>query len=66
MIVVAARLHDLLVQVAFALAVQKQSPFLSVLFLLRKQVPPQKQTEQDLRRLWRQAGGKVLDWLKSG
>jgi hypothetical protein len=57
--------RDIAEQKAFAQAVQKQSPFSSVLFLLRKQVPPSEQTEQDLRRLWRQAEGQVLDWLKS-
>lgn len=57
--------RDIVDPKAFSLAVQKQSPFISVLFLLRKQVPPERQKEQDLQRLWRQAEGQILDWLKT-
>ena len=65
-----ARLHALWVntrdiadQKAFAQAIQKKSPFIGVLFALRK-LPPDQQTDAVLSRLWRESELQILNWIK--
>jgi hypothetical protein len=50
------------VQKDFALAIKDKTPFTGVLFTLRKTLG-QKQTEQDLKNLWRQSGDGILKVL---
>lgn len=51
-------------QKEFALAVLPRTRFASLLFALRKRLPAEQQTEDELRQQWKLAEPQILEWLK--